>query len=133
MKMLDADRQWPGPTIMGDGSEAFDFVAVERGLAERCAYDVQIADTDVGTGKRTSLRELAELLLERPAAKSPSITRRAVRPLWFVTGIGCPQASAEPLSTNARSSRRPKAPQSRSGVTHKAESLPVAMLLGLPA
>lgn len=66
MKMLDAIDRGEGPTIMGDGSEAFDFVAVED-----CAYaNVQAMKSsataqfyNVGTGKRTSLKEVAEKLL----------------------------------------------------------------------
>lgn len=67
MKMLDAIDRGEGPTIFGDGSEAFDFVAVsDCGRANVCAMQ---ADTvaryyNVGTGKRTSLREIAELLLQ---------------------------------------------------------------------
>lgn len=66
MKMLDAIDRGEGPTILGDGSEAFDFVAVED-----CAYAnvqaMRASATDqfynVGTGKRTSLKGIAEKLL----------------------------------------------------------------------
>lgn len=67
MKMLDAIDQGEGPTIMGDGSEAFDFVAVEDcALANICAMKVDVVDEfyNVGTGIRTSLKELAEILVE---------------------------------------------------------------------
>jgi UDP-glucose 4-epimerase len=67
MKMLDAIDRGESPTIMGDGSEAFDFVAVEDcGLANVCAMKAETVDAfyNVGTGKRTSLQELADLLLE---------------------------------------------------------------------
>jgi UDP-glucose 4-epimerase len=67
MKMLDAIDRNENPTIMGDGSEAFDFIAVEDcGLANVCAMKGAISDRyyNVGTGKRTSLKELAETLLE---------------------------------------------------------------------
>lgn len=67
MKMLDAIDRGEGPTIMGDGSEAFDFVAVEDcGLANLCAMKSEASDSfyNVGTGKRTSLKELAEMLLD---------------------------------------------------------------------
>lgn len=67
MKMLDAIDQGEGPTILGDGSEAFDFVAAEDcGLANVCAMKSKATDSfyNVGTGKRTSLKELAEMLLE---------------------------------------------------------------------
>ena len=66
MKMLDAIDNGNSPTIMGDGSEAFDFVAVEDcGLANVCAMKSEATDRfyNVGTGKRTSLKELAEMLL----------------------------------------------------------------------
>ena len=46
MKMLDAIDKGEGPTIMGDGSEAFDFVAVEDcGLANLCAKREQWIDS----------------------------------------------------------------------------------------
>jgi UDP-glucose 4-epimerase len=66
MKMLDAIDRGEGPTIMGDGSEAFDFVAVEDcALANLCAMQAQTRASfyNVGTGKRTSLKQIAEKLL----------------------------------------------------------------------
>ena len=66
MKMLDAIDKGEAPTIMGDGSEAFDFVAVEDcALANVCAMKASATDEfyNVGTGVRTSLKELAEKLL----------------------------------------------------------------------
>jgi UDP-glucose 4-epimerase len=66
MKMLDAIDRGEGPTILGDGSEAFDFVAVEDcAHANLCAMSATAADRfyNVGTGRRTSLREIAEKLL----------------------------------------------------------------------
>jgi UDP-glucose 4-epimerase len=66
MKMLDAIDRGEAPTILGDGSEAFDFVAVEDcAKANVCAMDASASDQfyNVGTGIRTSLKELAEKLL----------------------------------------------------------------------
>lgn len=66
MKMLDAIDRGEAPTIMGDGSEAFDFVAVEDcAKANVCGMKANATDDfyNVGTGKRTSLKELAEKLL----------------------------------------------------------------------
>lgn len=74
MKMLDAIDKGQSPTIMGDGSEAFDFVAVEDcGLANVRAMQSDATDQfyNVGTGKRTSLKELAELLLEITGCDKP--------------------------------------------------------------
>jgi UDP-glucose 4-epimerase len=66
MKMLDAIDNGEGPTILGDGSEAFDFVSVyDCALANVCAMKADTAARyyNVGTGIRTSLKELAEKLL----------------------------------------------------------------------
>ena len=67
MKMLDAIDRGEGPTILGDGSEAFDFVAVEDcGAANICAMKSGAVDAfyNVGTGKRTALKELAQMLID---------------------------------------------------------------------
>ncbi len=67
MKMLDAIDKGESPTIMGDGTEAFDFVAVKDcAAANICAMksDANNEFYNVGTGKRTSLKELAEILIE---------------------------------------------------------------------
>jgi UDP-glucose 4-epimerase len=74
MKMLDAIDNGKSPTILGDGSEAFDFVAVEDcGLANVCAMKATTNDRfyNVGTGRRTSLKELAEMLVELTGCKLP--------------------------------------------------------------
>lgn len=66
MKMLDAIDRGEGPTILGDGSEAFDFVAVEDcGRANVKAMQADTSDRfyNVGTGIRTSLKELAERIV----------------------------------------------------------------------
>ncbi|MBX6329658.1 MAG: NAD-dependent epimerase/dehydratase family protein [Pseudolabrys sp.] len=66
MKMLDAIDRGEGPTVFGDGSEAFDFVAVEDcARANICAMKADSVDRfyNIGTGRRTSLREIAELLI----------------------------------------------------------------------
>ena len=66
MRMLDAIDNGDAPTIMGDGSEAFDFVAVEDcAMANVCGMKSSATDEfyNVGTGKRTTLKELAEKLL----------------------------------------------------------------------
>src|SRR5690348_15262347 len=67
MKMLDAIDRGEGPTILGDGSEAFDFVAVEDcARSNLCAMRADIVDRfyNVGTGKRTSLKSLAQMIVE---------------------------------------------------------------------
>jgi UDP-glucose 4-epimerase len=74
MKMLDAIDRGEGPTIMGDGSEAFDFVAVEDCAgANICGMKATAKDRfyNVGTGKRTSLKEVAEKLLNLTGCNQP--------------------------------------------------------------
>ena len=74
MKMLDAIDKGEGPTILGDGSEAFDFVSVKDcGRANVCALKSDATDRfyNVGTGKRTSLKELAEMLIRLTGCKLP--------------------------------------------------------------
>lgn len=74
MKMLDAIDNGMGPTIYGDGSEAFDFVAVEDcARANVCGMRAETTDRfyNVGTGKRTSLKEVAELLLNLTGCNQP--------------------------------------------------------------
>lgn len=74
MKMLDAIDRGEGPTILGDGSEAFDFVAVEDcGKSNVCAMRADTNDRfyNVGTGKRTSLKEIAEKLLTLTGSNQP--------------------------------------------------------------
>jgi UDP-glucose 4-epimerase len=97
MKMLDAIDRGDGPTILGDGSEAFDFVAVEDcGWANICAMKAETTDRfyNVGTGTRTSLKELAEMLRElthctKPVKYAPRSQATLVR-----NRIGCPKRAS---------------------------------------
>lgn len=99
MKMLDAIDRGESPTIMGDGSEAFDFVAVEDcGLANVCAMksDAKDQNYNVGTGKRTSLKELAELIVEITDCDKPIVYAPRSQATLVRNRIGCPKkASAE--------------------------------------
>jgi UDP-glucose 4-epimerase len=74
MKMLDAIDRGEGATIFGDGSEAFDFIAVQDcARANVCAMKADKVDRfyNVGTCKRTSLKELAEKLLQLTGCNQP--------------------------------------------------------------
>jgi len=96
MKMLDAIDRGRGPTIMGDGSEAFDCVAVEDcGLANICAMKADSSDKyyNVGTGIRTSLRELAELIIEITGCKENINYAPRSQATLVRNRIGCPKKS----------------------------------------
>lgn len=74
MKMLDAIDRGEGPTIFGDGSEAFDFIAVEDcARANLCAMSAETQDRfyNVGTGVRTSLKEIGETLCSLTGCNKP--------------------------------------------------------------
>jgi nucleoside-diphosphate-sugar epimerase len=104
MKMLDAIDRGDSPTIMGDGSEAFDFVAVEDcGVANVCAMGATATDRfyNVGTGQRTSLKTLAEKLIEltgcsKPVSYAPRSQATLVR-----NRIGSPKRAAQEIGFTA--------------------------------
>jgi UDP-glucose 4-epimerase len=105
MKMLDAIDRGEGPTIFGDGSEAFDFVAVED-CAQANLKAMQSETTDefynVGTGKRTSLLEVAQILLELTGSKKEIKFQAASSATLVRNRIGCPEKAAKQLDFVAK-------------------------------
>ena len=104
MKMLDAIDKGESPTIMGDGSEAFDFVAVEDcGLANVCAMKSNATDQfyNVGTGKRTSLKELAEMLRVLTSCKKPIQYAQRSQATLVRNRIGSPKKATEQIGFTA--------------------------------
>jgi UDP-glucose 4-epimerase len=109
MKMLDAIDRGEGPTVLGDGSEAFDFVAVEDcGLANVCAMKGNTTDRfyNVGTGTRTSLRQLAELLLDLTGCRKPITYAPRSQATLVRNRIGSPKLAAADLGFTARTTLR---------------------------
>jgi UDP-glucose 4-epimerase len=105
MKMLDAIDSGDSPTIMGDGSEAFDFVAVEDcGLANVCAMKADTVDSfyNVGTGKRTSLKELAEMLIQLTGCTKPIQYAPRSQATLVRNRIGSPKKASEEIGFTAR-------------------------------
>ncbi len=104
MKMLDAIDRGDGPTILGDGSEAFDFVAVEDcGRANVCAMKADTTERfyNVGTGTRTSLKELAEILLELTGCKKPIHYAPRSQATLVRNRIGSPKQASEEIKFTA--------------------------------
>lgn len=104
MKMLDAIDRGEGPTILGDGSEAFDFVAVEDcGAANVCAMKAATVDRyyNVGTGKRTSLKELAELILEVTGSNAKVQYAPRSQATLVRNRIGCPKRARAEIGFDA--------------------------------
>ena len=105
MKMLDAIDRGESPTIMGDGSEAFDFVAVEDcGRANVCAMKADTTDRfyNVGTGKRTSLKELAEIIVEITGCEKPIQYAPRSQATLVKNRIGCPKKAKEEINYEAK-------------------------------
>lgn len=100
MKMLDAIDRGDSPTIMGDGSEAFDFIAVEDcGLANICAMKAQSCDQfyNIGTGKRTSLKKLAQMLIELTGCNRPIKYASRSQETLVRNRIGCPKKANQQI------------------------------------
>lgn len=101
MKMLDAIDRGDSPTILGDGSEAFDFVAVEDcAHANVCAMKANATDQfyNVGTGTRTSLRQLAELLIELTNCTKPINYAERSQATLVRNRIGCPKKATADIN-----------------------------------
>ena len=104
MKMLDAIDRGQSPTIMGEGTEAFDFVAVEDcALANVRAMQADTVDEfyNVGTGKRTSLKELAEMLIHLTGCNQPIQFAPRSQATLVRNRIGCPKKAAEQIGFTA--------------------------------
>ena len=103
MKMLDSIDRGEPLTIYGDGSQAYDFVHVrDCAAANVLAMKADTVDRfyNVGTGTRTSIAELAELLLEITGA-DVGIRREPAGVTFVKNRIGSPERAAEELGFRA--------------------------------
>lgn len=104
MKMLDALDRGEPLKIYGDGSQAYDFVYVtDCAEANVCAMKSKPVDRfyNVGTGKRTSIKELGEIVVRLTG------TNRGIEyepgGLTFVKNrIGSPKRAAEEIGFKAK-------------------------------
>ncbi|WP_417820435.1 NAD-dependent epimerase/dehydratase family protein [Terasakiella sp.] len=104
MKMLDAIDRGDSPTIFGDGSEAFDFIAVEDcAAANVCAMKADATDEyyNVGTGTRTSLKTLAEMLIELTGCEKPITYAERSQATLVRNRIGDPKKASEQIKFTA--------------------------------
>ncbi len=104
MKMLDAIDRGEAPIIMGDGSEAFDFVAVEDcAKANVCGMSSNVTDKfyNVGTGHRTTLKELAEKLLNLTGFNKEIQYVPRSQATLVKNRIGCPKKAKKEIGFTA--------------------------------
>jgi len=103
MKMLDAIDAGEPLTVFGDGSQAYDFVHVaDCARANVLAMRASTQDRfyNVGTGVRTSIKELAEMIVRLTGANRPM--RHEPGGLTFVRNrIGCPRRAAAEIGFTA--------------------------------
>jgi len=103
MKMLDRlDRGLP-PAVFGDGSQAYDFIYVgDCGEANVCAMKADTTDSfyNVGTGVKTTIKEIAELLLE-VTGSDLSIHYEPGGKTFVKNRIGCPKKAEREIGFKA--------------------------------
>lgn len=108
MKILDRLDAGLSPICHGDGSQAFDFVYVgDCGRANVCAMKADATNEfyNVGTGKKTSIKELTELILEVTGSKLPIEYQPAGR-TFVKSRVGSPVKAARDLGFTATADLR---------------------------
>jgi len=103
MKMLDAIDRGEPVVLFGDGSQAYDFVYVgDCAEANVCAMKANATDRfyNVGTGMRTSLQELAELVL-RVTGSDVGIRYEPAGLTFVKNRIGSPDRATAELAFTA--------------------------------
>ncbi|MBT9544469.1 MAG: NAD-dependent epimerase/dehydratase family protein [Candidatus Sericytochromatia bacterium] len=104
MKMLDRIDQGLPPVIYGDGSQAYDFIYVQDcGRANVCAMKAETTDTfyNVGRGIKTTIKELAELVLEVTGSSS-SVEYLPEGTSFVKNRIGCPKKAEKEIGFKAQ-------------------------------
>ena len=104
MKILDRLDQGLPPIVYGDGSQAYDFVYVgDCGRANVCAMEADATDEfyNVGTGIKTTIKELAELILE-VTGSDLKIQYESGGQTFVKNRVGCPQKAAQDIDFTAQ-------------------------------
>jgi len=99
MKILDNLDNNIAPIVYGDGSQAYDFVNVlDCAKANVCAMKADTTDEfyNVGTGIRTTIKELAELILEITHSDL-EIQYEPAGKTFVKNRIGCPQKAEQQI------------------------------------
>ncbi|MEE4357933.1 MAG: NAD-dependent epimerase/dehydratase family protein, partial [Desulfococcaceae bacterium] len=103
MKILDRLDKGLPPVVYGDGSQAYDFIYVgDCGRANVCAMKSDMTDSfyNVGTGTRTTIKEVAELLLELTDSDL-QIQYEPAGTTFVKNRVGCPVKSKKEIGFEA--------------------------------
>ncbi|MEK6578492.1 MAG: NAD-dependent epimerase/dehydratase family protein [Bdellovibrionota bacterium] len=104
MKILDRLDQGLSPMVYGDGSQAYDFVYVgDCGRANVCAMKAQATDQfyNVGTGTKTTIKELTELILDVTGSKL-KIQYEPAGQTFVKNRVGCPKKAKAEIGFEAK-------------------------------
>ena len=104
MKILDNLDKGIAPILYGDGSQAYDFIYVsDCAKANVCAMKAQTVDQfyNVGTGIRTSIKELAEMIL-KITGSNLSVQYEPAGLTFVKNRIGCPKKALNQIGFKAR-------------------------------
>jgi len=108
MRMLDSIERGEPPVIHGDGSQSYDFIYVgDCAKANIAAMQANTVDRfyNVGTGTRTSIRQLAELILD--VTGSDLEVQYLPEGLTFVKNrVGDPRRASEEIGFEASTDLR---------------------------
>lgn len=109
MRMLDNIERSEPPKIFGNGSEAFDFINVKDcALANVLAMESNISGEfyNVGTGEKTTLKELANILLKLKKSKLKIIFKKNNNFLTVKNRIGSTLKAKREIKFNSKISLR---------------------------
>jgi UDP-glucose 4-epimerase len=104
MKILDRLDKGLPPVVYGDGSQAYDFVYVgDCARANVCAMKAEVTDTfyNVGTGVKTTIQELAELILDVTGSEL-KIQYEPGGQTFVKNRVGCPKKADNELGFRSK-------------------------------
>ena len=99
MKILDRLDQGLPPVVYGDGSQAYDFIYVgDCARANVCAMQSDVTDEmyNVGSGVKTTIKQVAEMLLELTGSDL-EIQYEPAGQTFVKNRVGCPQKAKEQI------------------------------------
>jgi UDP-glucose 4-epimerase len=108
MKILDRIDKGLPPIVYGDGSQAYDFVYVgDCARANICAMKSEATDAfyNVGTGIKTTIKELTEIILELTGSNL-KIHYEPAGPTFVKNRVGCPEKAASEIDFRAKTDLR---------------------------
>lgn len=104
MKILDRIDKGLPPIVYGDGSQAYDFVYVgDCARANICAMKSDATDAfyNVGTGIKTTIKELTEIILELTGSDL-KIHYEPAGTTFVKNRVGCPEKAASEIDFRAK-------------------------------